>query len=85
MANLQKQRTIAERPAANNALTTANAQRLIDMVFKIGVFNKGATNSTGRAQLVFGGGGEFLRLGDEITGAQIAIAAHGIFVNAFYG
>ena len=81
-ADLQKERTVAERETAVHALAAADAKIVVDDVLKIRVFDKSSGNRVGGAELVFGSSisGEELRI--KKAGAEIAIAAHRVIVKA---
>jgi hypothetical protein len=76
MADLQKQRAVAEGGTADNTFAAADAAAFINGKFKIGFFNKPPPNRPGRTQLVFGTRFERFGLRTEIAGAQITISAH---------
>ena len=85
VADLQEQRTVAEAVAALDAFGATDAKILVDRVFVIRIFDEGAFDGDGRAKLIFGGSGEGVGLGFEVAGAEIAVAAHGVSVDAFHG
>ena len=82
--DLQMQRAVAEHRAAFYTLCATDAERFINRVFVVRVFDELPLDCTGRAELVFSGGGEFIGLRLEITGAELAISAHVETMDAFH-
>ena len=85
VADLEEQRAVAETIATLDTLRAADAERLVNLVFVIRIFDERAFDRSGRAKLVFGGGRERVGLRFEIAGAKIAVAAHREGVNTLHG
>ena len=84
VADLEEQRAVAETIATLDTLRAADAERLVNLVFVIRIFDERAFDRGSRAKLVFGGGRERVGLRLEVAGAKIAVAAHRKGVNAFH-
>ena len=85
MADLQEERAVAETITAFDAFGAPDAERLVNRVFVIGVFDERAFDSGGGAELIFSRGGKRIRLWLEVASAEIAVTAHRVGVNAFHG
>ena len=83
--HLQVERAVAEGVAALHALAAADAQPLVDRVLEVRVFDERPPDGPGRAKLVLGAGVQRDRLGLEVAGAEIAVAAHREAVDALDG
>jgi len=84
VSDLQMERAVAEHRAALHAFGATDAERFVDRVFVVWVFDELPLDRAGRAELVFSGGGEFVGLRLKVTGAELAIAAHVETVDAFH-
>jgi hypothetical protein len=84
MVDLQLQRAVSEGAAALHAFCAADAQLLIDGIFKEGIFDEFSFYRIGRTELVFRRRGKVLGFGLEITSAEITISTHGINVKTLY-
>jgi hypothetical protein len=85
MTHLKKKRTVAKAIATLDTFGATNAKLFINRVFVIRIFNESAFYCGGRAQLILGAGIQVVWGRLEITGAQLAITAQGITVDALYG
>jgi hypothetical protein len=85
MPGLKIERAISKRVAALHTFSASDTQLFINGVFKIRIFYICPFDGTGWTELAFcsciSGSGAWL----EIPAAEIAVAAHRIGVNAFYG
>jgi len=85
MPDLEMERAIAEHRATFHTFTATDAERFVNRVFVIWVFDKLPFDCAGGAELIFSGGIELVRLWFEVTGAKLAVTAHIKTVNAFHG
>ena len=85
MADLQKQRAVAEIVATLDAFAACCAQGFIDAVFEIRILDKGSLNRAGGTNLIFSGRGKFFDFRLKITRTEIAIAADRISLYALDG
>ena len=83
VSDLQVERAIAEHRATLYAFGGTDAELFVDRVIVVWVFDELPLDRAGRAELVFSGGGEFVGLWLKVTGAELAITAHGETVDAF--
>jgi len=84
VSDLQMERAVAEHCATFHTFSATDAERLVNRVFVVRVFDELPFDRAGGAELIFGSGGEFVGLRLEVTGAELAITAHVETVNAFY-
>jgi len=84
VTDLQEERAVSKTVAALDTFRAADAQLLVNGVFVVGVFDERAFDGGGGAKLILGGSGERIGFGLEITRSEIAIAAHGVGVNALH-
>ena len=85
MTHLKEEGAIAESGAAFDTLAAADTQLFINNIFIIGMLNKSALDGSRWAELVFGASVEGVWLRLEVAGAELAVSAHGEFVDAFDG
>ena len=84
MANLQKQRPVAEISTALDTLPAGNAKLFINAIFKIRVLDKSTLDRSNRTAQILGGGIQLEVITMIITAAKFTIAATGILMNAFH-
>lgn len=85
VADLKKERAVAEPVAALDAFGAPDAQLLVDRVFVIGVFDIAPLDGRSRAQTVFRPRIQVIGFRLEIAGAQLAVSAEGVSMDAFDG
>ena len=85
VAHLQVERTVAKPIATFHTSPAADAEFLIDGVLVVRILDERALDGVGRAELVFSSGIKIVRIGDEITGAQLAVTADRVRMNALHG
>ncbi len=83
MAYLEKEGAVAERGAAFDTFAAADTQLFVNNIFVIGMLNKSALDGSRWAELVFRSGVQGVGLRLEVAGAELAIPAHGEFVDTF--
>ena len=79
------QRTVAKHRATFHTFAATDAERFVNRVFVIWVFDELPFDCAGGTKLIFGGGIKFIRLRFKVTGAELAVTAHIETVNAFHG
>ena len=85
MTDLEIERAIAEMGAALDAKPASRAERLVDVVLEIRIFDERADDRAGRTELVLSRLVEARGIGLEIAEAELAVAAHRVAVHAFDG
>jgi len=85
VAHLEEKGAVTKPVAALDAFGATDAEPLINDVFVIGVFDEGALDCGGRTKLIFSARVERVWFRFEISGAELAIAADGMGMNAFDG
>ncbi len=85
LVDLEEEGAVAVIGAALDASGTSDAQIGIDDVLVVIIFDPFTNESGGGAEEVFGGGGESIGFGLEVTGAEVAVAAEWEDVEALDG
>ncbi len=80
MPHLQEQGSVPKSAAPRNTFTAPYAQRLINDIFEIGIFHKGALDRIHWTLLVFSGRIEDLGVGAKVTAAELTVPTHSICV-----
>lgn len=85
MAYLEEEGTVAKKDASFDTFRAADAQFFVNGVLVIRVLQGCPFNGSCRAKLVFSAGVQGVWLRIKISGAQLAVAAHFVDLNAFDG
>jgi hypothetical protein len=83
--HLEVERSVTETIAAFNAFGATDAQRLINGVFVIRIFDKGPLDRRRRTQLIFSTRIQVIRRRFKISRAELAISADCMSVDALDG
>jgi hypothetical protein len=85
MTHLKKEGAISERVASLHTFSATDAQRFVNRIFMVGVFDKLAVDCTCWAKLIFCTRIQGIRLRLKVASAELTVATHGKSVNAFDG
>jgi hypothetical protein len=85
VTHLEKQRAVTESIAPLDAFAAAVTEFFIDGVLVVGILHKGPLYGSERTELIFGARIQFLRFRLKVAGAEVAVSANSVGMNAFDG